>query len=317
MPLTTIDSPGISPLSPGEQFAYSAVNPSSWFAAGLNALANIGTSIYETETAKEENRKRLEHEQKLQEEAWRREEQAFRRRVADFTAAGFSPLAALENVSMPTPPIVQTPLVDMSQVAMNAGNRLSNTMNNFSSLISQETQSNKALSLQEKDLNVKAHIEDMKNSTELSRIYYQNKQFYDKLARDTSNLQSQLQNARTLQDMKNSCDTAIAQLHDLNQLAIANIHDKLERDRMTENFNNLVYQLNHMSEEMQAQRDWQAQQRLYDHLWGLGENVLNFFEGAAMSFINPLGQARAGSKGFHPMDHSYGSSQGFRFPWEY
>lgn len=250
------------------------------------AAINAGGTALGALVNKDFNERQFNYQRELQQLLMEREDNAMRRKVADFTAAGFSPLAALEGTANNFGSVANTAHYSdigslISQGSQGIGSQFNQGMQNV--LTAQRDASNTRIA--EANISLNQYIAEMQNDTHLKEIYLNNQQFYDQMAQNDEHFRTQLAQAADEAKKERLCRENIAALDRAMNLQISRMKDNTQRDALRQEWAAQKRQLDHEVSQLDKQQTWQAKQNLYDRLTNMYSTTVNGVTNLVKSFI--------------------------------
>lgn len=183
-------------------------DPTDWISAIGNtsaALINAGSTIYNSKEQRELQENLLKFNKDLVRQQMEREDNYMQRRFADFTAAGYSPIAALENAAGNYSSTV-TPLSDDYSSFAN----LQSGMNQAMAQLGQGFQQIGELGVQRAKIDEQKRTNMVLEAIEYDKLDEQKKEFVDTLKQQESLAEKALKNQKDIANISAEAQKEIA-----------------------------------------------------------------------------------------------------------
>ena len=199
-------------------------DPTDWISAIGNtsaAMINAGASIHNAKEQRKLQQQMIEFNKQMMAKQMEREDNYMQRRLADFTAAGFSPLAALENAAGNYSSTI-TPLSDDYSSFANLQSGLNQSM----AQLGQGFQAIGNLGIERARVNEQKRTNQVLESIEYDKLDEQKKEFVDMLKSQEKRAEDALKNAKDIATISAEAQKEIARKNRAWNESIASEHEK-------------------------------------------------------------------------------------------
>lgn len=252
-----------------------------------SAAINTGGTFLGSLVNMDFNKEQFNYQKELQKLLMEREDNAMQRKLADYSAAGYSPLAALEGSAGGSVGAIANTAhySDIGSIISNGAAQTGNLLNSGMQNVLTAARDSANTRIAEANISLNQYIAEMQNDTKLKEIYLDNQQFYDKMAQDDEHFRTQLSQAADEAAKERLCRENIAALDRQMNLQISRMKDNTQRDALRQEWAAQKRQLDHEVSQLNKQQTWQAKQNKYDRLVNMYSTTVNGVTNLVKSFI--------------------------------